>query len=458
MNFKVFIFLFVLFHQDIYSQNRIKVDTSFKIDFLLDQILDKKSIVINNVKFRGLSHSIGTFKMDSNAIGIQKGLVMSTGNINDAVKGNKTPGTSGLAWDNNYRFKSDRDLNLLSQGRVCDQIVLEFDFIPLENQITFRYFFASEEYKEYVGSRFNDVFGFIVTGDGNFRKNLALVPERSDPVTVNNINHVKNSSLYINNNCFENLNIKKNIDEQQLEPRTPFFKNVILKLFGFKNKNFTINKEELKKMDNFLFNNFEYDGLTKPLTASCFLTPYKVYHMKIAIGDVGDPMFDSGVFIEEGSFQSKKNRNAPYFKEYEDLRGVINFDSLFKEKVKTPIKIDSPPQIDERFEITNVNFETNKVIIPDSSEINIRELAVYLIKNKTYRVHLFGYTDNIGSLEYNQELSVKRAKKVKELLVATGVAEERINYIGNNFANPLDNNDSEKGRSANRRVEIVVLE
>jgi outer membrane protein OmpA-like peptidoglycan-associated protein len=180
--------------------------------------------------------------------------------------------------------------------------------------------------------------------------------------------------------------------------------------------------------------------------------------MKIAIGDVGDPMFDSGVFIEEGSFTAKKNRNAPFFKEYEDLRDKMNFDSLFTYKVINPIRIDSPPQIEDEFEITNINFDNNSAAIPDSSTIDIRSLALYLNKNKGYKVHILGYTDNKGSVELNQVLSEKRAKAVKALLVKSGVNEDRINYIGNNYENPLADNSSAKGRSLNRRVEILVLE
>jgi OOP family OmpA-OmpF porin len=110
------------------------------------------------------------------------------------------------------------------------------------------------------------------------------------------------------------------------------------------------------------------------------------------------------------------------------------------------------------FEITNINFEYNKFDIPDSSQIDVRELAIYLNKNKDYRVHLLGYTDNIGTIDYNQKLSEQRAKTVKKLLLENGVEEDRINYIGNNHDNPLASNESEHGRAKNRRVEIVVLE
>lgn len=452
----VFILTILFTTNSLIAQNRLKIDTTFDTKEYIKYILNNDKIKVDNIKFRGLKSAIGKFRLDTNAIGIQKGIVLSTGNVNSIKGGNQTPGTSGLAWDNSYRFKSDRDLNRLSKGKVSDQVVLEFDFIPLENHVTFKYIFGSEEYKEYVGSRFNDVFGFIVTGDGNFSQNLALIPGKKDPVTVNNINHIKNIDLFINNNCFENYGIKKDIDE--FEPREPFIKEVIIKLFGAKKKDFIINASERKSINNFIFENIEFDGLTRPLEASVFLTPYKVYHMKIALGDVGDPMFDSGVFIEAESFTAQKNMNAPYFKNYDDISSDLNFDSLFKIKFEKPIVIDSPPQIEEKFEITNVNFDVNKSIIPDTSELQIRELAFYLLKHKDYRVHLLGYTDNVGTLEHNQKLSERRSKTVKNLLIKSGVSEDRINYIGNNYENPLADNALEMGRQKNRRVEIVVLE
>lgn len=451
-----FILYCIFFSQSFFAQKKIKIDTISTPKEYLYHILDTSNVKIDNIKYRGLRSAMGKFKIDLDKFEIKNGIALSTGNLGTIGGGNKTPGTSGLAWDNKHRFKGDRDLGRLSRGKVCDQAYIEFDFIPLENEIKFNYIFASEEYKEYVGSRFNDVFGFIVTGEDNFYKNIALIPESNTPVTINNVNHVRYPQYYINNECFQNSKLKKEVDD--LEPREPFFKEIIIKLFGAKSKDFTINEVERKELNDELFNNFEFDGLTKKLTATCFLIPYKVYHMKIAVGDIGDPMFDSGVFLEYQSFTASKNKNAPNFKNYDDLRGKINYDSLFHYRLEKPIIIDSPPQIEEKFEITNINFEYNQSDIPDSSQIDVRELAIYLNKNKDFRVHLLGYTDNIGTLEYNQKLSEKRAQTVKKLLIDNGVAESRINYIGNNYDNPLASNETEHGRAKNRRVEIVVLE
>lgn len=449
--------IFISYHLPLAAQHKFKIDTTLTPEEYLYYILDTAQVKFSNVKFRGLKSSIGKFQFDLPKFDIKKGIVLSSGRVKNIKGPNTTPGTTSIAWDNNIRFKGDRDLGKLSKGKVCDQAYIEFDFIPLENEISFNYIFASEEYKEYVGSRFNDVFGFIITGERNYWQNIALVPDKTDPVTINNINHLRNSSFYVNNNAFENSKIKKQVDD--MEPREPFIKEFFIKLFGIhKDKSFTINEIEYKDLDQELYQNFEYDGLTRVLQAKCFLTPYKVYHMKIAIGDIGDHMFDSGVFLEYQSFTARKNKDQPYFKDYVNLRGKVNLDSLFFAKIETPIIIDSPKQIEDRFEITNVNFDYNKYQIPDSSDLNIRELSIYLSRNPNLRIHLLGYTDNIGGIEYNQKLSEQRAKAVKELLVRYKISEDRINYIGNNYSDPLGNNLTAEGRSKNRRVEIVLLE
>lgn len=440
-----------------FGQNKFKVDTLNKPREYLLHIFDTSNIKFSNVKYRGMKSAIGKFSFDVEGFEIKKGIVLSSGNVGTIGGGNKTPGTSGLAWNNDFSFKGDRDLGKLSKGKVCDQAFIEFDFIPLENEIKFNYIFASEEYKEYVGSRFNDVFGFIITGENNFWKNIAIIPEKIEPVTVNNVNHLRNTSFFVNNNCFNNIKIKKEVDDD-MQPREPFFKDIFMKLFGSKDKKFSIDEVEKKTLHTDLYENFEFDGLTRKLVATCFLIPYKVYHMKIGLGDVGDPMFDSGVFLEYQSFTSTKNKKQPFFKDYEDIRAIVNFDSLFQRRIEKPIVIDSPKQIEERFEITNINFAYNDSLVPDSSVLDVRELALYLNKNKEFKVQLLGYTDNIGGLQYNQKLSEKRAKSVRNLLIKNGVADDRINYIGNNYNDPLAKNTTEKGRSKNRRVEIVVLE
>ena len=74
-------------------------------------------------------------------------------------------------------------------------------------------------------------------------------------------------------------------------------------------------------------------------------------------------------------------------------------------------------------------------------------------------VNVVGYTDSVGTEEYNQELSVRRANAVKEYMVSEDIDSGLINVKGMGEADPVASNATEAGRAENRRVEIsVVLE
>ncbi|MEZ4885662.1 MAG: choice-of-anchor L domain-containing protein [Chitinophagales bacterium] len=143
--------------------------------------------------------------------------------------------------------------------------VLEFDFVPQGDSIKFNYVFGSEEYPEYVGSSFNDIFAFLIEGLPEYpedlsviEKNIAIIPGSPEiPVAINFLNFAAYSQFYIAN--------------------TP----------GIPSNGF-----------------IQYDGFTTTLTAKAKVTPCNTYHLTLAIADVSDPIFDSGVFLEEGSFIS----------------------------------------------------------------------------------------------------------------------------------------------------------
>jgi OOP family OmpA-OmpF porin len=72
-------------------------------------------------------------------------------------------------------------------------------------------------------------------------------------------------------------------------------------------------------------------------------------------------------------------------------------------------------------------------------------------------VEIEGYTDYIGTAEYNQQLSEERAQTVKNYLVSQGIAADRLSTVGYGKGNPIANNETEEGRAMNRRIVFRII-
>ena len=105
---------------------------------------------------------------------------------------------------------------------------------------------------------------------------------------------------------------------------------------------------------------------------------------------------------------------------------------------------------------TDINFETKSTSIKNNSKKQLDELAKILISNTNLFINLSGHCDNIGEDILNNKLSLDRANSVKDYLVGKGVNSSKINTKGLGTTKPKQSNDTEKGRSANRRVEFEV--
>ncbi len=100
-------------------------------------------------------------------------------------------------------------------------------------------------------------------------------------------------------------------------------------------------------------------------------------------------------------------------------------------------------------------FEFGKSGVRGDAVAVLNRSAV-LLKRSKKPVVVEGYTDNVGTLDYNQKLSESRATAVGYALVERGVATDRIRTKGNAYNNPVASNDTPEGRTLNRRTEIVV--
>ena len=104
--------------------------------------------------------------------------------------------------------------------------------------------------------------------------------------------------------------------------------------------------------------------------------------------------------------------------------------------------------------INNIFFDYNKFELKTESSLELDRLVELIKKSNDKNVHIDGFTDNIGSDEFNMDLSQKRALAVKTYFVSKGLPENRLIIKGNGNKFPIKSNETEDGRKANRRVEI----
>jgi outer membrane protein OmpA-like peptidoglycan-associated protein len=88
----------------------------------------------------------------------------------------------------------------------------------------------------------------------------------------------------------------------------------------------------------------------------------------------------------------------------------------------------------------------------------VTNLSRILNAYPTAQVQLSGHTDNTGTPDANQNLSLNRANAVKQMLVDGGIAADRIATIGYGQDRPIASNDAEEGRAKNRRLELTVTQ
>ena len=207
-------------------------------------------LTATNVVINCNAQSYGTFANGNTTnLGLTNGLLMTTGLATQA------PVIGGSSSGNDASFcvgtsVNDPQLTSIEPSATNDVCIIEFDVTAVCNQLQVRFVFGSEEYPEYVNAGVNDAFGFFVSGPnpggGNYTNfNIARLPNNSI-VSIDNVNAGVNSAFYVSNSG----------------------------------------------------TTIEYDAFTTVITYSLNLTPCANYHFKLAIGDAGDCIIDSGVFID----------------------------------------------------------------------------------------------------------------------------------------------------------------
>ncbi len=243
----------------------------FSPNALVQNVLIGPGVQVSNVFYSGSVGAIGTFNSTNANVGIDEGIIITTGTVNPGTDGPHGPNNqSNAGMDNGAGGYPP--LTNLGGAQTFNASILEFDFIPFSDTVRFEYVFGSEEYPEYVGSQFNDVFAFFITGPGlnPAGENMAIIPGTTLPVAINNVNAGQNSQYFTNNG---------NGSEAPFDG-SPFY--------------------------------IQYDGFTKPLQAVSRVECGETYHLIIALADVGDAIFDSGIFLKANSFSSEQPVSVDY--------------------------------------------------------------------------------------------------------------------------------------------------
>lgn len=259
---------------------------------LVQDVLITGCLTANNITFTGDPDQIGYFSNGIPGLDFAEGVILSSGNVEEA-EGPNTSGGTGTGYAN----PGDATLDAIVGGQTEDAAVLEFDFIPASDIIEFEYVFGSEEYMEFANGSYNDGFAFILNGgpENYVNENIALIPGTSTPVSINNVNETVNPAYYINNETSPNI---------------------------------------------------EYDGITITLTATAAVTACETYHIKLIVADRFDDIYDSAVFLKANSFSSGESYTVETFNSWSNtlsvMRGCSNY-IVFSRTDATPL--DQPVPI-----------------------------------------------------------------------------------------------------------------
>lgn len=269
---------------------QVTVNNTNTVEWYVQNVLLGANVTVSNITYNGSAANalvaqsdVGEFTNPGLQIGLANGLIMGSGDVTMAAQNNN--GTGSSAGGSGYDGNDPQLFTILGTSDFYDKCIIEFDFVPTGDTISFSYIFASEEYPEYACSGFNDVFGFFLSGPnpsgGNYTDfNVARVPTSlnppaftTTPVAINSINPGVAGTYGNVLNCSSSMD--------------PNFASY-----------------SVYYVDNNSGTAYEYDGRTVPLPAIAPVVCGDTYHIKLAIADMGDGLYDSGVFLEAGSFSS----------------------------------------------------------------------------------------------------------------------------------------------------------
>lgn len=358
MNKWKLLFSVAIFHAvtaAVFSQNIVVNDTYTAQQLVQNVLLNSPCANASNFSVSGDTfsgnNSYGYFSYSGNVFPFATGIVLSTS------RAYRTQGpNSDLIDEGSTAWQGDADLEqALGITGTVNATVLEFDFTPLTDKISFDYLFASEEYHGNAFCRYSDGFAFLLKPAGSTGpyQNLALVPNTNVPVKVTSV-HPGFSGT---NGCNpENANY----------------------FGGFNPTNYPIN----------------FNGQTKVMTARANVTPGLVYHIKLVIADEQNIRYDSAIFLDGGSFnvgvdlgpdRLLATNNPLCFGENLTLDATLpgtNTYRWFKNNGATPVAT-TPIYTVQDAGIYRVEVVINSSACTTTSEIEIEYAALPLLQNQT---------------------------------------------------------------------------
>jgi gliding motility-associated-like protein len=318
----------ICFIPNVASAQYITVDDTKSAQELIETVLVNSScanvfnFTVNGDTFSGVQNSYGYFNAGTSNFPLKEGVILSTSSSKTAIG----PYVSNQNGGGNKSWIGDADLDQTLGTKSVNATVLEFDFIPLTDFISFNYIFASNEYQSYFPCEYSDGFAFLIkeAGSTDDYKNIAVIPGSDIPVSSKNIHTLINDFVDSQNITHPGCNA---INESYFN--------------GLNTASTPVN----------------YSGQTIKMTAESDVIAGKTYHIKLVIADDGAQYYDSAVFLEAGSFSAKvdlgsdriaTNSNPICFGENHLIDTKLPADyayEWFKDGSTIPISGESKPSI-----------------------------------------------------------------------------------------------------------------
>ncbi|MDR0227552.1 MAG: choice-of-anchor J domain-containing protein [Flavobacteriaceae bacterium] len=284
--------------------------TNQSVENLVKEVLLNKNCgLVSNVTSKtgtdyGFDNGIAHFSVNSPYFSFKEGVMLATNGIQYA-KGpsEQEQGSLQIIWPGDEDLKTlfnkyqyfNLDDNSNAVYTINNSSIIEFDFIPLSNTISFDFLMASNDYRNFVYIDNNgsssweqkDVIGFFLTDKKTEEtKNIAVVPETSVPIFSGTIT----PKYYLNSNAPGRREFRQHFDN----------------LFVNKEKIYTLEQDGVVYKGNFSsflpkeWNSVNYRGVMKSMRAKSTVVPGRKYHLKLAIGNYGKGSH-SAVFFNKGS-------------------------------------------------------------------------------------------------------------------------------------------------------------